>query len=153
VPGLVETDGAGTQLTMRERLAQHRADPNCAGCHAVMDPLGFSLENFDAVGRWRTVGDAGEPVDAEGSMPSGSEFVGAAGLREALLSSDLFVTTLTEKLLTYALGRGLEAHDMPTVRKIVRAAAEEEYRFSALIQGIVGSDAFRMRMAEEGGAG
>ncbi len=153
VPSLVETDGAGTQLTMRERLAKHRADPNCAGCHAIMDPLGFSLENFDAVGRWRTVGDAGEPVDAKGSMPSGSEFVGAAGLREALLSSDLFVTTLTEKLLTYALGRGLEPHDMPTVRKIVRDAAEEEYRFSALIQGVVGSDAFRKRMAKEGGAG
>ena len=153
VPSLVETDGAGTQLTMRERLAKHRADPNCAGCHAVMDPLGFSLENFDAVGRWRTVGAAGEPVDAKGSMPSGAEFIGAEGLRKALLSSDLFVTTLTEKLLTYALGRGLEPHDMPTVRKIVRDAAKEDYRFSTLIQGVVGSDAFRMRMAEEGDAG
>ena len=86
-------------------------------------------------------------------MPNGTEFVGAEGLRQALLSSDLFVTTLTEKLLTYALGRGLDAHDMPTVRRIVRDAADENYRFSALIQGVVGSDAFRMRMAGEGGAG
>jgi hypothetical protein len=150
VPGLVETDGSGTKLTMRERLAVHRADPNCASCHAVMDPLGFSLENFDAVGRWRTMGDAGEVVDAMGAMPDGTEFVGVEGLRQALLKSDLFLVTLTEKLMIYALGRGIEPHDMPTVRKIVREAAKKDYRFSAFLMGVIDSDAFRMRMSAEG---
>jgi hypothetical protein len=150
VPALRETDGAGTKLTMRERLAAHRINPNCASCHAVMDPLGFSLENFDAVGRWRTLGDAGESIDAIGAMPDGTEFDGVAGLREALLSSDLFVTTMTEKLLTYALGRGVTAHDMPAVRKIVRDAAEDDYRFSRFLTGVVRSDAFTMRMSAGG---
>lgn len=150
VPGLVETDGQGTALTMRERMARHRADPNCASCHAVMDPLGFSLEHFDAVGRWRTIGDAGERIDAAGAMPDGSEFEGVEGLRQALLSSELFLTTMTEKLMTYALGRGLQPYDMPTVRRIVDRAAEEDYRFSAFIMGIVESPAFQMRMSAEG---
>jgi hypothetical protein len=145
VPGLVETDGAGTLLPMRERLAVHRANPNCAACHALMDPLGFALENFDAVGRWRTLGDAGEPIDAAGDLPDGTPFEGVDGLRQALLSSDLFLTTMTEKLLTYALGRGVEHYDMPAVRAIVRQAAEEDYRFSAFIMGVVESPAFRMR--------
>jgi hypothetical protein len=150
VPGLVETDGEGIKLTMRERLAQHRADSVCASCHAVMDPLGFSLENFDAVGRWRTVGDAGEPIDAQGGMPDGSEFSGVEGLRNALLSSDLFLITMTEKLMTYALSRGLEPYDMPTVRNIVAEAAEADYRFSAFIEGVVASPAFQMRMSAGG---
>jgi hypothetical protein len=153
VPGLLETDGKGTKLTMRERLEVHRADSACASCHAVMDPLGFSLENFDAVGRWRAVGDAGEPVDANGAMPDGAEFVGVEGLRQALLSSDLFLTTMTEKLMTYALGRGLAPYDMPSVRKIVREAADADYRFSAFVMGVVGSEAFRMRMSGEGDVG
>jgi hypothetical protein len=150
VPGLVETDGEGTKLTMRERLAEHRANPNCASCHAVMDPLGFSLENFDAVGRWRTVGDAGEPIDARGATPDGDEFEGVEGLRAALLSSDLFLTTMTEKLMTYALGRGLEPHDMPAVRRIVREARDAGYPFSEFIMGVVESPAFRMRMSARG---
>ncbi len=147
VPGLASTDGAGTILSMRERLAEHRADPNCASCHALMDPLGFALENFDATGRWRTLGDAGEPIDATGALPDGTVFEGVEGLRRALLSSDLFVLTMTEKLLTYALGRGVDYYDMPAVRKIVRSAATADYRMSALIMGIVLSEPFQMRAA------
>ena len=150
VPGLAETDGEGLKLTMRERLAVHRADPTCASCHALMDPLGFALENFDAVGRWRTIGDAGEDIDARGNTPDGNEFVGVEGLRQALLSSDLFVTTMTEKLMTYALGRGVESYDMPTVRRIVREAETEDHRFSSYIVGIANSPAFRMRMPAAG---
>jgi mono/diheme cytochrome c family protein len=146
VPGLAATDGAGSAISMRERLARHRDNPNCASCHALMDPLGFALENFDAVGRWRTLGDAGQPIDAGGALPDGTEFDGVAGLRAALLSSDLFVTTMTEKLLTYALGRGVEYYDMPAVRRIVREARAAELRFSSLILGIVMSAPFRQRM-------
>ncbi len=145
IPPLVETDGAGSAISMRERLARHRDNPNCSGCHALMDPLGFSLENFNAVGQWRTLGDAGEPIDARGELPDGTAFVGSEGLRTALLSSDLFVQTLTEKLMTYALGRGVEAHDMPGIRRIVREAALDDYRLSAIIMGVVESVPFRMR--------
>ena len=148
VPGLVETDGAGSALSMRERLARHRDNPNCVSCHALMDPLGFALENFDAIGRTRTIGDAGEPIDAWGSLPDGTEFDGVEGLRTALLSSELFVTTLTEKLMTYAIGRGVEHYDMPAIRAIVRDAAAEDLRVSALIAGIVRSAPFRQRMPE-----
>ena len=151
VPVLRETDGQGTKLTMRQRFAAHRVDPNCAACHAIMDPLGFSLENFDAVGRWRTVGDAGEVIDAMGAMPDGAAFHSVEGLRDALLASDLFLTTMTEKLLTYALGRGVEPHDMPAVRAIVRRVAESDHRFSAFLTGIVQSPAFRMRTSAGGG--
>jgi hypothetical protein len=151
VPGLVETNGQGATLTMRERLAAHRSNPTCASCHSIMDPLGFSLENFDAVGRWRTIGDAGEAIDAKGAMPDGTEYEGVEGLRKALLSSDAFLTTMTEKLLTYALGRGLEAYDMPTVRKIVHDAATADYHYSSFILGVVESPAFRMRLSGEGG--
>ncbi|HEY7671553.1 MAG TPA: DUF1592 domain-containing protein [Gammaproteobacteria bacterium] len=150
VPKLVATDGAGSALPMRERLARHRADPNCASCHALMDPLGFALENFNAIGQWRTLGDAGEPLDASGALPDGTPFQGVDGLRNALLSSDLFLTTLTEKLMTYALGRGIEYYDMPTVRAIVREASANDYRFSDLILGIVASPAFRLRGADGG---
>ncbi|MGH9629552.1 MAG: DUF1592 domain-containing protein, partial [Bryobacteraceae bacterium] len=108
VPALKENSGGGKSLSMRERIAQHRANPACSGCHQLMDPLGFSLENYDAVGRWRTV-EGGEPIDASGALPDGSKFEGASGLQEALLSRpEMFTTTLTEKLLTYALGRGVE---------------------------------------------
>jgi hypothetical protein len=150
VPGLVETDGAGSLLPMRERLAAHRASPTCASCHAQMDPLGFALENFDAIGRWRTIGDAGEPIDATGALPDGTPFEGVEGLREALSSSDLFVATMTEKLMTYALGRGVEYYDMPAVRAVVRQAADDDYRFSAFVTGIIESPSFRMRSASPG---
>jgi hypothetical protein len=152
VPELVSTDGAGSALPMRERLARHREDPNCASCHALMDPLGFALENFNAIGQWRTLGLAGESLDVSGALPDGTPFQGVEGLRTALLSSDLFLTTLTEKLMTYALGRGVEYYDMPTVRAIVHAAAANDYRFSELILGVVTSPAFRMRGADAGPA-
>jgi len=147
VPGLVETDGAGTALSMRDRLAAHRNNPACASCHAVMDPIGFSLENYDAVGRWRVLGDAEETIDASGTLPDGTILTGPSELNEALVASDLFVQALTEKLLTYSLGRGLETFDMPSVRAIVRESARDEHRFSSLLVGIVMSPAFRMRSA------
>ncbi|MEJ7594525.1 MAG: DUF1588 domain-containing protein, partial [Planctomycetaceae bacterium] len=135
-------------LPIRERLAQHRADPNCAGCHNLMDPVGFALENFDAIGRWR-VRDNEYLIDASGGLPDGSQFTGADGLEHGFLRRpELFVGTLTEKLMTYALGRGIELHDAAAVRRIVRDAQVNDYRFSTLIQGIVGSTPFQMRIAE-----
>ena len=132
---------------MRERLKQHRANAACASCHELMDPVGFALENFDAVGRWRET-EAGKPIDAAGGLPDGSEFAGVAGLEQALLDRpELFVRTLTEKLLTFALGRGVEHYDAPAVRKIVRDARDDDYRFSRLILGIVHSTPFQMRMS------
>ena len=148
VPELEETDGAGSIVSMRARLAAHRDNPNCASCHALMDPLGFALENFDAVGRWRTIDEAGTTIDASGALPDGTPLEGVAGLKTALLSSDGFVTTLTEKLLTYALGRGIEPYDMPAVRGIVNDAAASDYRFSALILGIARSTPFQMRKSQ-----
>ena len=147
VPELDETSDGGGTLSVRERLAAHRANPSCASCHALMDPLGFALENFNAVGVWRTIDETGGAIDASGALPDGTPFEGVAGLRAALESSDLFVTTLTEKLMTYALGRGVEAYDQPAVRAIVRAAAEDDYRLSSLLTGIVQSPPFQMRRA------
>ncbi len=146
VPGLEETRLEGT---LRERMVQHRRNPVCASCHQAMDPLGFALENFSPLGEWRTV-DAGFPVDAGGAMPDGvTTFEGVSGLRRALLDkSDVFISTLTEKLLIYALGRGIEYYDKPAVRDIRRQAARHDYRFSALIEGIVTSAPFRMRTAD-----
>jgi hypothetical protein len=149
VPELEATDDAGEVLSMRERTVAHRANPACASCHAMMDPLGFALENFDAVGRWRTLGESGTRIDASGRMPDGREFDGLDGLRTALVESDLFVTTLTEKMLTYALGRGLEHYDQPAVRRIVRNASNDDYRLGSLVQGVVESVPFRMRRAAE----
>jgi len=135
---------------MREQMAQHRANPACASCHAQMDQLGFALENFDAIGEWRDVDVAGSPIDASAKLPDGTTFRGPAELRTVLLNhSDDFLTTLSEKLLTYALGRGLEAADAPAVRHIKRAAAPANYRFASLIQAIVTSTPFQMRMAQE----
>jgi hypothetical protein len=111
----------------------------------MMDPLGLSLENFDAVGKWRTLGESGAPIDASGSLPDGRTFEGPEGLRDALLQSNRFVATLTEKMLTYALGRGLEHYDAPAVRAILREAEKDDYRFSSLIAGVVQSTPFRMR--------
>ena len=146
VPDLKEDNDRGEVLSMRDRMVQHRANPVCASCHAMMDPLGLALENFDAIGQWRTRSEAFTPIDASGAMLDGTTFDGVDGLREVLLGrSELFVTTLTEKLLTYALGRGLDAGDAPVVRRIVRAAAAEDYRFQALLTGIVRSLPFQMR--------
>jgi hypothetical protein len=113
-----------------------------------MDPAGLSMENFDAIGRWRTRTEAGSPVDASGGLPGGASFEGVAGLRKAVLSRpELFVTTVAEKLLTYALGRGLDYYDAPTVRAIVRDARDRDYRFSSVVLGVVKSAPFQMRMA------
>ena len=138
-----------TPRTLRERLERHRASATCAGCHKVMDPLGFAMENFDAVGTWRTR-DAGLPLDASGQLADGTSINGIVALRGALLArSDVFVQTLTEKLMTYALGRGLQYYDMPAVRQIVRTAARQDYRFSAIMNGIVSSAPFQMRMSTQ----
>jgi len=148
VPPLKDNGSNGKVMTMRERMAAHRANQPCAGCHSLMDPVGFSLENYDAVGRWRTT-DEDSPIDASGNLPDGGKFKGASGLRQALLSRpELFVGTLTEKLLTYGLGRGLESYDEPAVRKIVRDAHANDYRFSSLILGIVNSTPFQMRRSQ-----
>ena len=147
VPELEESGGGGVALSMRERLAAHRANPACASCHRLMDPVGFAFEHYDAVGRWRDI-DGGVPIDASGTLFDGSHFDGVASLEEALLARpELFVTTLTEKLLTFATGRGMTWDDAPAVRRIVREAAEEDHRFSALVLGIVDSLPFQMRTA------
>jgi len=148
VPPLPDTPGA-KPLTMRARMEQHRANPACAGCHKLMDPLGLALENFDAVGAWRT-SDNGERVDTSGQLSDGTTIEGVRGLREALLKRpEVFATTVTEKLMTYALGRGLEPQDMPAVRAIVRQSERENYRFVSLMEGVVNSTPFRMRQAED----
>ena len=144
VPAL-EDNSVSSTLPVRERLAQHRANAACASCHNLMDPVGFALENFDAVGRWRML-DEGQPVDVFGGLPDGSQFVGVSGLETGLLKRpEIFVGTLSEKLLTFALGRGLDPSDAPAVRAIVRRAQTDDYRFAALIEGIVNSTPFQMR--------
>ena len=146
VPSLEETTGEGRPLSMREAMEQHRGNPVCSSCHRLMDPPGFALEQFDAVGKYRTHNEANAPIDASGILPDGTVFEGAAGLRDALLQRpDLFVTTLTEKLLTYALGRGVEHYDSPAIRAIVRDAERDDSRFSSIILGIVESVPFQMR--------
>jgi hypothetical protein len=149
VGDLKPTSATGAVLSMRERLAQHRANPVCASCHSRMDPLGLSLANFDATGKWRTLGESSTPIDASGVLPDGTTFDGPAGLRDSLLRSTRFVTTLTEKMMTYALGRGVEYYDAPAVRAVMRDAAKDDYRLQALIQGVVQSAPFRMRRAGE----
>jgi hypothetical protein len=144
VPAL-DNGQVSESLPIRARLAAHRDKPACAGCHSFIDPPGFALENFDAVGRWRTL-EGGKTVDASGGLPDGSTFTGVDGLEAGLLNRpDIFTTTLTEKLLTFALGRGIEPDDGPAVRQIVRAARADNYRFSAMILGIVNSTPMRMR--------
>ena len=148
VPPLEDTK-TEQALSMRERMVHHRANPVCASCHAMMDPIGLSLENFDAIGRWRTRTDGFAPLDVSGSLPGGITFEGVGGLKEALLSRpELFVTTLTEKLLAYALGRAVEHYDAPAVRRIMRKAEQHDYRFSSLILGIVRSTPFQMRSSQ-----
>ena len=146
VPELEAGANDGRRLSMREAMERHRANPTCAACHRLMDPLGLALENFDAVGRWRETDASGEPLDVSGELPDGIRFTGVAELKQALLANpEPFLRTLTEKLLTYALGRGLEYTDAPAVRRIVRDAASREHRFSALALGIVKSVPFRQR--------
>ncbi|HEY7297001.1 MAG TPA: DUF1592 domain-containing protein [Xanthobacteraceae bacterium] len=146
VPSLKE-DASTKAMTMRERMEQHRANPSCAVCHKMMDPLGFALENFDGLGRWRDSAAPGAgAIDASGVLPDGTEFDGAKGLREVLISKqDLFVENFTERLLTYALGRGVEEYDRPVIRRITREAAAENKRWSSIILGIVKSAPFQMR--------
>jgi hypothetical protein len=150
VPELKPHTDDGKLLTMREQMELHRTNPTCASCHARMDPIGFALENYDGVGKWRSK-DGDSAIDASGKLPDGTQFEGLAGLRKLLLEkySDDFVTTVTEKLLTYALGRGLEAYDRPTIRAITRKAAADDYRMSALIAAVVESKPFQMRRTPE----
>jgi len=149
VPPLKEPDRGAKVLSMRERMVEHRANPACAGCHQLMDPIGLSTENFDAIGRWRIKDESGAPVDASGGLIDGSAFDGVTGLRRALLNRpEQFVTTFTEKLMTYAIGRGVDPSDGPAVRAIVRQSREAGYRFSSVILGIVQSAPFQMRRAE-----
>jgi hypothetical protein len=147
VPALAENDPTAPR-TMREQLERHRANPSCAGCHKLMDPIGFALENFDAVGAWRTTSESGAPLDTADVMANGTRLDGVAGLRAALTEQpELFVRTFVEKLLVYALGRGLEPADMPAVRAIVRDARANGYRFSSIATGIARSVPFRMRQS------
>ena len=149
VPALDENEALSMDPeSMRVRLQRHRDDPACSGCHNIMDPIGFAMENFDGIGAWRDRGDDGGLIDASGRLIDGTEIDGADGLRDAIVSNpSQFVRTLTEKLMTYALGRGLEYYDMPSVRQIAADAAGNDYRFSTLILGIVESRPFRMRRA------
>ncbi len=151
VPDLAENaDIDGPPLSLRERMEAHRADPVCASCHRVMDPLGFALENFDGIGRWRATSEAGTPIDASGELADGTDVDGPVSLRTALLKRpENFVTTVTEKLMTYGLGRGVEYYDAPAVRRIVREAALSGYSWSALITGIALSVPFQMRSSAQ----
>ncbi len=145
----LEEQSTTQPATIRERLAQHRQNPACASCHAVIDPVGFALEHFDVLGGWRTEDESGHPVDARGTTTGGADVEGLAGLRALLLEDpERFPRTVTEKLAAYALGRRLEHYDQPMVRQVVRAAAADEYRWSALVLGIVRSPTFLMRTAE-----
>jgi hypothetical protein len=153
VPALPEKSGvyAGAAKSMRERMAVHRENATCAGCHSMIDPLGFALEHFDAVGRWREVDESYGKIDTSGSTPDGAKFSGLSELRAALTRKpDRFASTVTERLMTYSLGRGLESYDMPAVRSVVRGAAANNYRLSDIIVGIVKSTPFQMRMKDTG---
>jgi len=146
IPALPENQSEVIVLTMRERMAQHRANPACAQCHQVMDPIGLVFENFDAIGRARVVNSDQPAIDTKGNLPGGKPLVGVNGLRTDLLNNpNAFVGTMSEKLMTYALGRGLEYYDAPAIRKVLEHAAKEDYRFSALVVAIVNSTPFQMR--------
>ncbi len=149
IPPLQEAGRDGQPRSLHERMEMHRKNPVCASCHQRMDPLGFALENFDALGKWRTVSDDA-PIDPSASFPDGTRFEGIAGLRTLLVShKEDFARTLTGKLLTFAIGRGLDHHDMPVIRKIVRDAAPADYSWSAIVAGIVKSAPFSMAVASE----
>ncbi len=148
VPELKENTVLAKALTVRERLAEHRNNPACSGCHQLMDPVGFALENYDAVGGWRIM-EEGKPIDASGGLPGGGSFEGIAGLRQALVSRpEVFAGVVVEKLLTYALGRGVEHYDAPAVRQVLRQARAQDYRLSTLILGIVRGAPFQMRRSK-----
>jgi hypothetical protein len=150
VPDL-DDSGSSEELSTRERMVKHRANPACAVCHARMDPYGFGLENFDAIGRWRVSEGDGKPINASDTLPDGMVFNGPSELRAAILRHpEEFVKTFTRKLLTYAVGRGLEYTDEPSIRRIVTQAAADGYRFSSIIGGIVGSEPFRMKVKRPG---
>jgi len=148
VPPLQESSADGKVLSLRERMEQHRANPVCAGCHRLMDPIGFALENFDGVGHWRTNED-GAKIDPSGTLFNGATLDGVAGLRQALAAQpEVFVGVMTEKMLTYAVGRGIEYYDMPAVRKVVQDARNKDFRFSSIVLGIVRSTPFQMKEAK-----
>ena len=149
VPALQERDTTGKASSMRAQMERHRANPACASCHRLMDPLGFALENFDGVGRWRTT-DANAPIDSSGVLPDGTPFRGLGGLRQVLMQKqrEPFVWTVTDRLLTYALGRGLDYHDAPALRRIMKDAAPGGFTLSSLILGVVKSTPFQMRRSE-----
>jgi hypothetical protein len=148
VPPLKESGADGRATSVRERMEEHRKNPACAGCHSRMDPLGFALENFDAVGKWRTTSN-GLPIDASGSLSDGTKFEGVDGLRKTLLSRpEKFVATFISKLLTYGLGREVAYYDLPAIRKIVRDAAADDYRWSSIILGVVKSTPFQMSIVK-----
>jgi hypothetical protein len=145
IPPLEESGTAGKVVSLRERMERHRANPVCAGCHRAMDPIGFAMENFDGIGRWRAKED-GQPIDASGTLFTGAKLEGVAGLRRELARRpEVFVGVLTERMLTYAVGRGLEHYDMPAVRTIVRNARSADYRFSSIVLGVVRSVPFQMK--------
>jgi len=147
VPALKDNTVDGN-LSVRQRLGEHRSNPVCAGCHNLMDPVGLSLEKFDAIGRWRT-SEGGVAIDASGGLPDGSRFADVHGLEQALLRRpEIFVGTVAEKLLTYALGRGIEYYDAPAIRAVVREAQAKNFRVSSLILGIVRSQPFQMRTSQ-----
>jgi hypothetical protein len=146
VPSFEEKPTA-TARSVRERIEQHRANAACAGCHKIMDPIGLAMENYDAIGRWRTV-DEGVAIDASAQLVDGTPLNGPASLRKALLGrQDAFVASMTEKLMMYGVGRETKYYDMPAVRAVMRDAAKSRYKFSDLVLGIVKSPAFQMRMA------
>jgi hypothetical protein len=148
VPPLKEESADGKPRSLRESMESHRANPVCAGCHKVMDPIGFSLENFDAVGHWRTR-DRGLPIDASGTLFNGAAVDGVSGLRQMLVGNpNVFVGVMSEKILTYALGRGITTTDMPAVRKIVQDARSRDYKFSSLVMGVVKSTPFQFKEAK-----
>jgi hypothetical protein len=149
IPQLKEKVEGEKPKTMREQMAEHRTQPICASCHKVMDPIGLSMENFDVVGAWRS-DDDGNAIDASGELGDGTKVDGVVTLRKALMAHpDVFVRTITEKMAIYALGRGLDAHDMPAIRAIIRQSADRGYRFSSIVLGIVRSTPFTMRVAQQ----
>jgi hypothetical protein len=152
IPPLPDNTADGRVLSLRERMEKHRSSPVCAGCHRVMDPIGFSLENFDGIGRWRDR-DEGQKIDASGTLFNGAAVDGVVALRREIAKRpEVFVGVITEKMLTYALGRGLEYYDMPAVRKIVRDARATNYKFSSIVLGVARSVPFQMKeVAPAGG--
>jgi hypothetical protein len=144
VPSLKDPGQDGQPRSLRDRMEKHRSNPACTGCHQRMDPLGFALENFDGLGKWRTTAD-GETVNASAALPDGTNFVGVSGLRDFVAKhKEDYVRTVTEKLLAYAVGRGIESFDMPAIRKIARESAASDHRWSSLVLGVVRSTPFSM---------